>query len=753
MLLKVKFCFFSAIFILLLTAKGYVFLSAKQTEGKNFDDTTKIKYALAAANRLIHTPNASKENLQKAAALLKSALIVNQKVQSIALQYRIFMRYADFYDKTGLRQAQARSYENAISASRKLNDKRLEAQAWYDYFKQIPDTVADYRNKSFYNRALTAHRLYKEIAVSKEDHYREAKLLKDMADFHLEEEKFDLAIKELLEVIEKDKRYNLVDLPMAYDLLSAVYQRKGELSKALECALKSVEIAEQKHEEVLATYLNRVGAAYEAMNKPKESIEWYKRSYEMTDKSDPYIAIPAYTMATQMIKLGEAKPALVLLKQTWATIGNKKSELKYFMYLGFAESYTALGDYKQAGSYFSRLLSDSDQSNLSNPFTTSVYFAVSEYYFAQKKYTLALAHAEKAGLNQITMALPRQIRLNELLYKINLAFGRQNEAINRLQAYHKLKDSMLSQDNLNRINRLQVEFKASQKENENEILRKQSQIQKQELKRTQLMQDVTIGSLILITMVLILVYGRFRLKKKLHDTLVKKKAEIDLAYRELESNVEQKNRLIFEKEGLLQEVHHRVKNSLQLTISLLNSQSYYLENQAAIDAIKDSQHRLKSIALIHQKLYQNQNVATINIQPYIFELVEYLNESLGSDKKINFELDILNIEMDISKAIPMGLIINEAITNIFKYAFTNRPKGKIEIRLSQRPERMYSLFIKDDGIGLPPDFDYTQSNTLGIVLMKGLSAQIDASFSISEDNGVCVHLIFENNMLNQPLHN
>jgi len=752
MLFKLNITFFIAILIQLFIQTGHSSPLVLQTFGKDVKDTTKIKYALDQVKRLIHTQNASKDNFQEAALLLRSALKINQELRSQAWQYRIYMLYASLYNKKGLRQLQARSYENAIASSRKLKSKRLEAEAWYDYFKQIPDTVADYRNKSFYNRAVTAHRLYKEIAATPDEHYREAQLLKDMADFHLEEEKFDLAIKELLEVIEKHQKYNLMDLPMAYDLLSAVYQRRGELSKALECALKSVEVAEQKHEDVLATYLNRVGAAYEAMNKPMESMEWYKRSYDMTDKSDPYIAIPAYVISTQMIKLGEANQALALLKQTWAGVGDKKSDLKYFMYLGFAETYTALGKYKLAGTYFNRLLNDSDQSNLSNPFTTSVYFAVSEFYFAQKKYALALEHAEKAGLNQITMTLPRQIRLNELLYKINLAFGRQSEAINRLQDFHKLKDSMLSEDNLNRINRLQVEFKASQKENENEILRKQSQIQKQELKRTQLIQNVTIGSLILITIVLMLVYGRFRLKKRLHDTLVKKKAEIDLAYRELETNILQKNKLILEKEGLLKEVHHRVKNSLQLTISLLNSQSYYLENQAAIDAIKESQHRLKSIALIHQKLYQNQNMATINIQPYIFELVEYLKESLGSDKRINFELDILNIEMDISKAIPLGLIINEAITNIFKYAFTNKPKGKIEIKLRQTPDQAYTLFIKDDGNGLPPNFDYKQSNTLGIVLMMGLSAQIDATFSMSEDNGVCVHLVFENNMLSLPIN-
>ena len=284
----------------------------------------------------------------------------------------------------------------------------------------------------------------------------------------------------------------------------------------------------------------------------------------------------------------------------------------------------------------------------------------------------------------------------------------------------------------------------NQKENENEILRKKSQLQSQELNRIQWIKNATFVGLAFLTIVLILIYGRFRLKKKLHDTLVKKKADIDLAYAKLEVNVQQKNKLIEEKESLIKEVHHRVKNNLQLTMSLLNSQSYYLEDLSAIEAIKESQHRLKSIALIHQKLYQTENVATINIQPYIVELVEYLKESLNDDKKISFELDILNLELDISKAVPLGLIINEAITNIFKYAFPDMPGGKIVIKLKEHQENCYELFIKDNGIGLAPDFDYEQSNTLGIILMKGLSTQIDGTFTMESYNGVLVSLIFTN---------
>lgn len=707
-------------------------------------DTNRVQYLIKIASHFINQQENQPANLAKALPYLEKARILSNQLETLKWKFRTLMLYARFFDKKHLRVQQASTYEKAIVIAKKTGNKHDEASVWYSYYVHVPDTVSDYRNRTFYNRAAMAHALYKEIGTSFQEKYREATLLKTMADFHLEEEKFDLAIQELYEVIALDKKFKLPDLPMAYDLLSAVYERKGELSKALNCALLSVKIAQSSHEEILDTYLNRVGSAYEAMGKAKESISWYSKTLNGANKKDPFRFITAYAITSQMIKLGEAKKALSILQKTWREVGNPSSGHQYFMFLAFGECYAALKRYGLAKQYFDKLLEDATLKTYSNPFQTSVFFSVSEFYFTQNKYQQALQFAEKARENQISMTLPRQIRLNEILYKIEVSTHRPAEAIIHLQNFHKLRDSMLSQENLNTIERLKIEFQASQKENENEILRKKSQLQSQELNRIQWIKNATVAGLAFLTIVLVLIYGRFRLKKKLHETLVKKKADIDLAYAKLEVNIQQKNKLIEEKEGLIKEVHHRVKNNLQLTMSLLNSQSYYLEDLSAIEAIKESQHRLKSIALIHQKLYQTENLATINIQPYIVELIEYLKESLNDDKKISFELDILNLELDIAKAVPLGLIINEATTNIFKYAFPNIHGGKVMITLKHLQDDDYQLFIKDNGIGLAPDFNYEQSNTLGIILMKGLSTQIDGLFTMESEKGVTLSLIFKN---------
>src|SRR5262249_22759774 len=132
---------------------------------------------------------------------------------------------------------------------------------------------------------------------------------------------------------------------------------------------------------------------------------------------------------------------------------------------------------------------------------------------------------------------------------------------------------------------------------------------------------------------------------------------------------EQLQYLLKEKEWLVREIHHRVKNNLQIVMSLLNSQSAYIDNEPALTAIHDSQHRVQAMSLIHQKLYNSENLSSIEMSNYIRELAYNLRDSFNAGKHIRFNFNIESIEMDVSQAVPVGLILNEAITNSIKYAF------------------------------------------------------------------------------------
>jgi two-component sensor histidine kinase len=227
-------------------------------------------------------------------------------------------------------------------------------------------------------------------------------------------------------------------------------------------------------------------------------------------------------------------------------------------------------------------------------------------------------------------------------------------------------------------------------------------------------------------------------------------SEINLQNRSLTNLIAEKDNLLEEKEWLMKEIHHRVKNNLQIVISLLNTQSSYLDNDIAYNAIRESQHRMQSISLIHQKLYQSDNLALVNMPAYISDLVQYLKDSFDISSRVQFEMDIAPIELDVTKSVPLGLILNEAITNCIKYAFPQGGDGKISISLLPSGEDRYELLIHDNGIGFSETANLSKSKTLGMSLMRGLSKQLSGTFAVENRDGLTIIINFTDEKLLKP---
>lgn len=177
-------------------------------------------------------------------------------------------------------------------------------------------------------------------------------------------------------------------------------------------------------------------------------------------------------------------------------------------------------------------------------------------------------------------------------------------------------------------------------------------------------------------------------------------------------------------------------------MSLLNSQSAYINNELALTAIHDSQHRVQAMSLIHQKLYSSDNVSSINISLYVRELVSYLADSFITGQRVRFEFDVEPLELDVSQAVPLGLILNEAITNAIKYAFPDERNGIITISLSIDADQVCKLTISDNGIGLPVQFNSKRPGSLGMSLMNGLSEDLGGTFCSESVNGTTITITF-----------
>ena len=240
----------------------------------------------------------------------------------------------------------------------------------------------------------------------------------------------------------------------------------------------------------------------------------------------------------------------------------------------------------------------------------------------------------------------------------------------------------------------------------------------------------------IIILLAIVFYNRYVLRKGYHLKVKQMKEEIssrDLLLK----------KVIGEKEWLLREIHHRVKNNLQIVISLLNTQSAYLHNEDALEAIRKSQHRMYAISLIHQKLYQSDNLAEIDMKWYIKELVAYMEDSFITGGKIRFVLKKDAVKLDVAQAVPVGLILNEAISNAIKYAFPANRKGMIEISFTEGQDNNVQLKIADNGIGLPATYDAEHTDSLGMSLINGLTKQLNGEINISNAGGLSLEIRFK----------
>lgn len=191
-----------------------------------------------------------------------------------------------------------------------------------------------------------------------------------------------------------------------------------------------------------------------------------------------------------------------------------------------------------------------------------------------------------------------------------------------------------------------------------------------------------------------------------------------------------------EKETLLQEIHHRVKNNLQLVSSMLNLQKNFVEDEKTKAILQDSQQRVTSMSRIHETLYQSKNFSSINIADYVKKLAEEIIDLYPTPKKelITLQFDLEHVHFGINDAIPIGLIVNEILTNSVKHAFPNNQSGTIHIQLKKFEKEMI-LEIGDDGIGFNKDIE-TSKESLGKELISTLSDQIDAQLTIQSENGV-----------------
>lgn len=314
--------------------------------------------------------------------------------------------------------------------------------------------------------------------------------------------------------------------------------------------------------------------------------------------------------------------------------------------------------------------------------------------------------------------------------------GANHLCIDYYKRYERFKDSVDTQEGLKELMTAQIANQMEEKEhlileNQKKISERNAELSKQKTIKNALF----FGGVVLIFIIIIV---SSQLKKTNAQKLL-----LELKNKQIETRNDIINRSLEEKDLLIKEVHHRVKNNLQIISSLLKLQSGKTQNPEILNSLKEAQDRINSMALLHQLLYRNNEVTRLMFNDYLSGLIQQISSSfLMTSKNIRVESRLTELELDLDTAIPLGLITNELMSNAYKHAFSESDHGEITVELSKLFKNTYQLKISDNGKGLPADFDINNLHSLGLDIVSILTDQISAELRIYNDKGANFEIHF-----------
>ncbi len=702
-------------------------------------DSTRFRMLIILGRHYLFHSNRSTKDLNSSLFYLEQANKINdiQRVPKLEAE-RMHVKAMDLFIKEGFQQSK-KQYLKTIHKTNIPGNEEKTALLWHELATLIPMREKTGVTKlSCFENMLT---LYKK-SDNKE---RQAWVLKTIADIHLVEGRFNYAEEELLKSLDVYKSIGYKDLHYIYDLLSVTYRYKGDSGKCISYGLKAIESMKAANDSTSGlTFYSRLARMYKELGQPDKSIEWYLKIFDnqhFKSTDNLYKFREARLFTRELITVKKSKEALSYIldiKTKYKPIGIYS---KACLISSLAYCYQSVKQEKQAEKYYLELIKLSEQMAQGNEITANIDSEIGEYFINKQQYAKALPYLQKAlNYSKTTNKLSFAKDVHFMLFKANSGLKKFDSAITHLLKHQKLKDSMFNETKNWQIAELQVQFETAKKQKDIELLNKQNQLQFIRIEETKKSRNITLAIATLLLIIVGLLFNRYLTKQRINRQLEANKKELDEKNFYLENLNTEQDKLLKEKEWLVKEVHHRVKNNLQMVTSLLHSQSLYLKDNEAKMAVKDSLRRMHAMSMIHQKLYLDENASIISMPEYVSELIDYLHESFDNENQIVFKKDIAAIDLDLKQAIPLGLIITESIVNAIKYAFLENQKGIIEISLHQNDTDL-TLKISDNGTGLPNFNTKTGSESLGLNLMKGLAKQLKGTFSIENNNGV--HIIIK----------
>jgi two-component sensor histidine kinase/tetratricopeptide (TPR) repeat protein len=672
---------------------------------------------------------------------LDSALTLND----LALQLSIRLKYNEGITKSTLLNSQIyrekgnwkKSWDIlnealALSTRYHLNEQTAAIYIEFGQYYKREDTGLE-QKISYYKKALP---LFLEAG-----NYKEAgATLQMLGDFYQIKGNADTAIIYLEQALDAYNAAKHKDLQGIYDLIGTAYMQKGNYPLGLKYGLMAVRTGEILADSSIqmSTIYNRVGLLHYNLFNDKEARDYWEKGLAVSirHKDSASYQVITTNIVTSLRRSGKYNEALVVLENMMEKYPPSSLETRIRVPYLFFNIYMDKKEYNRALPYYHEMLRFHEEVGKNPVFLIYLSHSIIRYLIQTKQYEQTYKYLDEIEETSLLIGNNQTRSENQLdWFRVDSAQGKYLSAIQHHILYKSLSDSIFNIDKSKQFSSLQLQFETEKKDKDIQLLTQRSKLQYNSLQREKSIRNIIICGVVILSLFSGLVYYSYYNKRRSNTNL-------ELKQKEINQQNELLKKLLGEKEWLLKEIHHRVKNNLQIVISLLNTQSAYLSNEDALMAIRNSQYRMNAMSLIHQKLYQSDNVASIDMFWYIRELVNYMQESFHTDHKIRFYLDTEKVDLDVAQAVPVGLILNEAISNAIKYAFPDNRIGEVQILLKRLQDNVYQLSISDNGIGLPEGFEPGNTDSLGMSLMLGLSEQLDGTFVVENDNGVKIKIIF-----------
>ena len=523
------------------------------------------------------------------------------------------------------------------------------------------------------------------------------------------------------EVLEEAKaKVQTKDLPFLNTQLGYVYERRGQLDKAADYALEGLQLGEELNDKkAIALAYSDLSNIFWKQAKYDKGLKYGIKSvviFEERGIIDLDYDFTLYVVANNFLKLNRYEEALKYYEHSLA-IGERYGFYNNLsdVYISLVDLYAYLGKYRKAES--AGLNAVKYATYLDNDFMLMrSWLSIGKLQNLQGKYKYAIESLQKS-LDVATAEFGDEYYLSQVYEALGKAYAGNHDYMEAYKAFSKydgLKKEIFTAESDQRIALLQTEFEVAQKEDT--ILMQQGTIRKQ--KSNQMLTSIITGLLLFLLIVGFVAIRINRRKNKL---------------------LQQQNQ---EKEFLIKEIHHRVKNNLEVVSSLLSLQSSHIGDKKIKDNMLQIQNRIQSMSMIHQNLYQGKNLGSIEMKNYFNILGDYVLQSYGTEQRIVMVYDMEELELNVDIATPIGLIVNELITNSLKYAFPNNLTGVITIRLVQNPEHL-ELTVTDNGVGIQKGKELSGTG-FGTQLITLLTKQLDGKMVLRQKKGTSVSFEFQN---------